>query len=127
VDDVVGSRSDMWGLQIADFGLADFARSGAQSSVKINLQLWFPVSRPLFPMPSHSRSTSAMTVRPEVLEAMLPYLGTGRSESFELAPHFGRIAQAGLEQARREVAEAAEQTRGRSYSPRWSEADWPSR
>jgi cysteine desulfurase len=43
-------------------------------------------------------------VRPEVLEAMLPYLGStfGNPSS---AHRFGRAARAGLEQARRDVAE----------------------
>ncbi|HEV8613533.1 MAG TPA: aminotransferase class V-fold PLP-dependent enzyme, partial [Gemmatimonadales bacterium] len=47
-------------------------------------------------------------VRPEVLEAMLPYLG-GSGASFgnpSSAHRFGRAARAGLEQARREVAAA---------------------
>ncbi len=44
-------------------------------------------------------------VRPEVLEAMLPFLNT--SWGNPSSPHrFGRAARAGLEQAKREVAEA---------------------
>lgn len=43
-------------------------------------------------------------VRPEVLEAMLPYLG-GTFGNPSSAHRFGRAARAGLEQARREVAE----------------------
>ncbi len=44
-------------------------------------------------------------VRPEVVEAMLPYLG-GAFGNPSSAHRFGRAARAGLEQARREVAEA---------------------
>ena len=45
-------------------------------------------------------------VRPEVLEAMLPYL-TAQSFGNPSSSHrFGRAARAGIEQARREVAEA---------------------
>jgi cysteine desulfurase len=47
-------------------------------------------------------------VRPEVLEAMLPYL-TAKAFGNPSSSHaFGRTARAGLEQARREVAEALE-------------------
>lgn len=45
-------------------------------------------------------------VRPEVLEAMLPYLGTTTFGNPSSAHRFGRAARAGLEQARREVAVA---------------------
>ncbi|MEP6572554.1 MAG: cysteine desulfurase family protein [Gemmatimonadota bacterium] len=45
-------------------------------------------------------------VRPEVLEAMLPYLGPQAFGNPSSAHRFGRTARAGLEQARREVAEA---------------------
>jgi cysteine desulfurase len=47
-------------------------------------------------------------VRPEVLEAMLPYLGAGPATfgNPSSSHRFGRAARAGLEQARREVAEA---------------------
>lgn len=45
-------------------------------------------------------------VRPEVLEAMLPYLGAEAFGNPSSAHRFGRTARAGLEQARREVAEA---------------------
>ncbi len=44
-------------------------------------------------------------VRPEVVEAMLPYLG-GAFGNPSSAHRFGRAARAGLEQARREVADA---------------------
>jgi cysteine desulfurase len=47
-------------------------------------------------------------VRPEVLEAMLPYLGAEAFGNPSSAHRFGRAARAGLEQARREVAEALE-------------------
>jgi cysteine desulfurase len=43
-------------------------------------------------------------VRPEVLEAMLPYLGSERFGNPSSAHRFGREARAGLEEARREVA-----------------------
>jgi cysteine desulfurase len=45
-------------------------------------------------------------VRPEVLEAMLPYLGAASFGNPSSAHRFGRAARAGLEQARREVAAA---------------------
>src|SRR5881409_3590216 len=45
-------------------------------------------------------------VRPEVLEAMLPYLGREAFGNPSSAHRFGRTARAGLEQARREVAQA---------------------
>ena len=45
-------------------------------------------------------------VRPEVLEAMLPYLGETAFGNPSSAHRFGRAARAGLEQARREVAAA---------------------
>src|SRR3972149_5139107 len=41
-------------------------------------------------------------VRPEVLEAMLPYLGSTSFGNPSSAHRFGRAARAGLEQARRE-------------------------
>jgi len=47
-------------------------------------------------------------VRPEVLEAMLPYLGAERFGNPSSAHWFGRDARAGLEQARGEVALALE-------------------
>ena len=45
-------------------------------------------------------------VRPEVLEAMLPYLTAQAFGNPSSAHRFGRTARAGLEQARREVAHA---------------------
>jgi cysteine desulfurase len=50
----------------------------------------------------HAASTP---VRPEVLEAMQPYLGASFGNPSS-SHRFGRLARAGLEQARREVAEA---------------------
>lgn len=45
-------------------------------------------------------------VRPEVLEAMLPYLGAQSFGNPSSAHRFGRAARAGLELARRQVAQA---------------------
>jgi len=45
-------------------------------------------------------------VRPEVLEAMLPYLTTESFGNPSSSHRFGRAARAGIEQARRQVAEA---------------------
>ncbi len=45
-------------------------------------------------------------VRPEVLEAMLPYFGATSFGNPSSSHRFGRTARAGLEKARREVAEA---------------------
>ena len=45
-------------------------------------------------------------VRPEVLEAMLPYLGADAFGNPSSAHRFGRAARAGLEQAKRQVADA---------------------
>jgi cysteine desulfurase len=45
-------------------------------------------------------------VRPEVLEAMLPYLGTEAFGNPSSAHRFGRAARAGIEAAKRAVAEA---------------------
>jgi cysteine desulfurase len=44
-------------------------------------------------------------VRPEVLEAMLPYLGRDAFGNPSSAHRFGRAARAGLEQAKRSIAE----------------------
>ncbi len=46
-------------------------------------------------------------VRPEVLEAMLPYLGNDVFGNPSSAHRFGRAARAGIEEAKRQVAEAA--------------------
>ena len=45
-------------------------------------------------------------VRPEVLEAMLPYLTNQAFGNPSSSHRFGRAARAGIEQARREVAHA---------------------
>src|SRR3989475_10145946 len=45
-------------------------------------------------------------VRPEVLEAMLPYLGKDAFGNPSSAHRFGRAARAGLEEAKRTIAEA---------------------
>lgn len=45
-------------------------------------------------------------VRPEVLEAMMPYLTTQSFGNPSSAHRFGRAARAGIEQARRQIAEA---------------------
>src|SRR2546422_6308225 len=44
-------------------------------------------------------------VRPEVLEAMLPYLGREAFGNPSSAHRFGRTARAGLEEAKRTIAE----------------------
>ena len=46
-------------------------------------------------------------VRPEVLEAMLPYLGSEAFGNPSSAHRFGRAARAGIEAAKRAVADAA--------------------
>ena len=51
----------------------------------------------------HNASTP---VRPEVLEAMLPYLGADAFGNPSSPHRYGRAARAGLEQARRQVAAA---------------------
>src|SRR2546428_11094792 len=45
-------------------------------------------------------------VRPEVLEAMLPYLGSEAFGNPSSAHRFGRTARAGVENAKRTVAQA---------------------
>src|SRR3989454_10355611 len=45
-------------------------------------------------------------VRPEGLEAMLPYLGKDAFGNPSSAPRFGRAARAGVEEAKRTIAEA---------------------
>jgi len=55
------------------------------------------------PTPIYLDHAATTPVRPEILEAMLPYLG-GSFGNPSSAHRFGRAARAGLEQARREVA-----------------------
>src|SRR5205807_6870215 len=45
-------------------------------------------------------------VRPEVLEAMLPYLGKDAFGNPSSAHRFGRAARAGIEEAKRTIADA---------------------
>lgn len=56
--------------------------------------------------PIYMDHAATTPVRPEVLEAMLPYLGSVAFGNPSSAHRFGRAARAGLEQARREVAQA---------------------
>ena len=58
------------------------------------------------PKPVYLDHAATTPVRPEVLEAMLPYLGSTTFGNPSSAHRFGRAARAGLEQARREVAAA---------------------
>lgn len=58
------------------------------------------------PAPVYLDHAATTPVRPEVLEAMLPYLGAEAFGNPSSAHKFGRTARAGLEQARKEVAEA---------------------
>jgi len=59
------------------------------------------------PLPPVYLDHAATTpVRPDVLEAMLPYLNSGSFGNPSSAHRFGRAARAGLEQARKEVAAA---------------------
>lgn len=58
------------------------------------------------PSPVYLDHAATTPVRPEVLEAMLPYLGGATFGNPSSAHRFGRAARAGLEQARREVAAA---------------------
>lgn len=58
------------------------------------------------PAPVYLDHAATTPVRPEVLEAMLPYLGAEAFGNPSSAHKIGRTARAGLEQARREVAEA---------------------
>ncbi len=60
------------------------------------------MSRP----PVYLDHAATTPVRPEVLEAMLPYLTAQIFGNPSSAHRFGRAARAGLEQARREVAQA---------------------
>ncbi|MBA3658531.1 MAG: cysteine desulfurase [Gemmatimonadales bacterium] len=56
--------------------------------------------------PVYLDHASTTPVRPEVLEAMLPYLTDQAFGNPSSAHRYGRAARAGLEQARREVAQA---------------------
>jgi cysteine desulfurase len=56
--------------------------------------------------PTYLDHAATTPVRPEVLEAMLPYLGGQSFGNPSSAHKIGRAARAGLEQARREVAAA---------------------
>jgi cysteine desulfurase len=56
--------------------------------------------------PAYLDHAATTPVRPEALEAMLPYLTAQAFGNPSSAHRFGRAARAGLEQARREVAEA---------------------
>lgn len=58
------------------------------------------------PTPIYLDHAATTPVRPEVLEAMLPYLTDQAFGNPSSGHRFGRTARAGLEQARREVAEA---------------------
>ena len=61
----------------------------------------------MFPHPPVYLDHAATTpVRPEVLEAMLPYLTDQAFGNPSSSHRFGRAARAGMEQARRQVAEA---------------------
>ena len=56
------------------------------------------------PSPVYLDHAATTPVRPEVLEAMLPYLTNQAFGNPSSAHRFGRAARAGIEQARREVA-----------------------
>lgn len=58
------------------------------------------------PTPVYLDHAATTPVRPEALEAMLPYLTSATFGNPSSSHKFGRAARAGLEQARREVAEA---------------------
>ena len=58
------------------------------------------------PAPVYLDHSATTPVRPEVLEAMLPYLTDSAFGNPSSGHRFGRAARAGLEQARREVAAA---------------------
>jgi cysteine desulfurase len=58
------------------------------------------------PAPVYLDHAATTPVRPEVLEAMLPYLGAEAFGNPSSAHKIGRTARAGLEQARKEVAQA---------------------
>ena len=58
------------------------------------------------PQPVYLDHAATTPVRPEVLEAMLPYLTDQSFGNPSSAHRFGRAARAGIEQARRQIAEA---------------------
>src|SRR5574341_851251 len=58
------------------------------------------------PTPVYLDNAATTPVRPEVLEAMLPYLGREAFGNPSSAHRFGRAARAGVEQAKRAVAAA---------------------
>src|SRR5574341_1506244 len=58
------------------------------------------------PTPVYLDNAATTPVRPEVLEAMLPYLGREAFGNPSSAHRFGRAARAGVEQAKRAVAQA---------------------
>jgi cysteine desulfurase len=58
------------------------------------------------PSPVYLDHAATTPVRPEVLEAMLPYLTEQAFGNPSSAHRFGRAARAGIEQARREIAQA---------------------
>src|SRR3954454_18348291 len=60
---------------------------------------------PMLP-PVYLDHAATTPVRPEVLEAMLPYLTEQSFGNPSSAHRFGRAARAGIEQARRQIAEA---------------------
>ena len=64
----------------------------------------FPARMPLSPVYLDHAATTP--VRPEVRDAMLPYLTDAAFGNPSSSHRFGRAARAGLEQARREVADA---------------------
>ena len=55
--------------------------------------------------PVYLDSAATTPVRPEVLEAMLPYLGSDAFGNPSSAHRFGRAARAGVEEAKRTIAE----------------------
>src|SRR6202051_1183986 len=57
-------------------------------------------------LPVYLDYAATTPVRPEVLEAMLPYLTAQSFGNPSSAHRFGRAARAGIEQARRQIAEA---------------------
>ncbi len=61
---------------------------------------------PMSSTPIYLDHAATTPVRPEVLEAMLPFLGSDVFGNPSSSHRFGRAARAALEQARREVAEA---------------------